>query len=169
MARKRVGDIGPGAGLTLLILGAGGIAVYFIGKDLNWWGSGSSTESTMSAATVQQDLTTAAATDPPNYTASQYSGWADSIYAAPSSISNSFSDSTTVNNIMDQIWNDADFLSLVQAFGTRKACPLWSGLTLNTIGCQQVDLFSFVTQGFTTSMIQQFNTTLGYNGVTYHF
>ena len=152
--------------INLGILAAIGVGIYLIVKEFG--NSGSSSESTATTAEIQADLASASSQEPPNYSSTQYSNWADEIYAAAATIAAS-SDSATVLGILDQIWNLADMYSLVAAFGTRKACPWWSGVTLDTFGCQQVGLNAFISQGFTSDMIAQFNQQLGYNNVSYSF
>lgn len=154
--------------MPILIWGGAGLALYFVGKKFGLWGGVTPAPANFSTdpATVTKDLQTASATDPPNYADSQYSQWADTIYQAAGSFSGT-SDSATVNSIFDLVWNDADFLKLTQAFGTRRACP-WYSMGFD-MGCQNVGLGVFITSGFTDSAVAQFNQTLSYNGVTYQF
>ncbi len=162
---KKIAGIEEDVIITAVVLGAVGIGGYYLGKSMGWWGNTATAASTTAATAAAADLAAATSQDPPNYQATQYSSWADSIYSAGGVFSFT-TDFDTINNIMDQIWNLADLYSLIQAFGVRQACA-WSWV-INT-GCANYDLPSFLTKTLSASQIATLNQTLSYNTVQYTF
>jgi hypothetical protein len=167
--RKKIGGFDIGTDLNLILLAGGAAAVYFLGNKFGLWGSGSgsgsgapanATTQTVNPQTVAKDLQSQIAQGaPPNYDATQYATWANSIFDAGNSFWSGLADSGSVLAIMDQLDNLADVYSLINAFGTKRASTMTTG--------QYYDLAGWIKVAFSDSAINSFNQQLGYNGVTW--
>lgn len=162
--RAKVGEIDY---MQLGILAAVAIGGYYLYKKISatlppiTTGGAAQAQATQAAADLAAAI---AAGNSLSYPTTQYQQWADAIFQAGSAWGTWASDSASVLNIMTQINNDADFLALVQAWGTRS---IYNGLF--AITTTPVTLDAFVTTAFSASAIASFNQQLGWNGVTLTF
>lgn len=160
--RNKVAGIDLGTDVQIAIFAALALGGWYVYENFLSPGKTNPTGNGTTPTTVAPDLAAqTAAGDGPNYDATQYSSWADEIYAAASHWGNTFSDATTVLGILDQIDNLADMYALIQAFGTRSYS--WY------FGSSNYSLPGFIQANWGSSDITKFNQQLGYNNVAFTF